>query len=147
MSTLLQDLRFGFRMLAKNPGFTAVITRALGIGANTAIFSVVDAVIVRPLRYANSDQLVYLRETNSRGGWYPLSGPDYLDWRAQTQTMGDTTAYAQFKGANLNGAGEPEKVEVDHMDDAMVRHGLLVGGLKVARQSGGATPASISFRS
>src|ERR1019366_5785643 len=118
MSMLIQDLRFGFRVLTKNPGFTAmaVITLGLGIGANTAIFSVVDAVIVRPLPYANSDQLVYVRETMAHMGWYPLSGPDYLDWRAQTQTMAGTTLYAQFEGANLSGAGEPEKVEVDRTE-------------------------------
>ncbi len=111
---LWQDVRFGARMLARNPAFMAIaaITLALGIGANTAIFSVVDAVVVRPLPYSDADQLVYLHETNAKGGWFRLSGPDYLDWRAQTQTMSGTTLYSSFADSNASGAGEPEKVEV-----------------------------------
>ncbi len=114
LGELIADIRYGLRGLRRNPGFTAVvaITLALGVGANTAIFSVVDAVLLRPLPYSNPDQLVYLRETNTKGEPYPVSGPDYLDWRAQAHTMAGTTLYSAFADSNASGAGEPEKVEV-----------------------------------
>jgi putative ABC transport system permease protein len=91
MNSLWQDLRFGLRMLAKNPIFTliAVVTLALGIGANTAIFSVVDAVLLRPLPYPEAHRLVFLWETmNSQG--VPMSGsalPNYHGWRDQNQVF------------------------------------------------------------
>ena len=86
MTTLLQDLRFGVRTLRKRPGFTAVVvlTLALGIGANTAIFSVVNAVLLRPLPYRNAERLVWMAG-NVRGGTNraSVSPPDYVDYRAQ----------------------------------------------------------------
>src|SRR5262245_45223948 len=84
MGTFIQDLRYGLRMLLKNPGFTvtAVLSLALGIGANTAIFTVVNVALLRPLPYKNPDGLVHLWETSQQQefGRREASYPDYLDW-------------------------------------------------------------------
>src|SRR5947208_11616692 len=91
MQSLIQDLRFGLRMLARNPMFTliAVVTLALGIGANTAIFSVVDAVLLRPLPYPGANRLVFLWSTmNGQGVPQSVSAlPDFLGWRVKTQAF------------------------------------------------------------
>jgi putative ABC transport system permease protein len=89
MQTLLQDLRFGARMLFKQPGFTliAVLTLALGIGANTAIFSVVNALLLRPLPYTESERLVLLSEKSRAGERDSVSYPNYADWRARAQSF------------------------------------------------------------
>jgi putative ABC transport system permease protein len=110
MGTLLQDLRYGIRMLAKSPGFTvlAVITLALGIGANTAIFSVINSVVLRPLPFHEPARLVALWQTESAPGNFPLTGPDYLDWEAQSRTLEATSLYSWERSANASGAGEAE---------------------------------------
>jgi putative ABC transport system permease protein len=91
METLLQDLRYGMRMLIKRPGFTfvAVIALALGIGANTAIFSVINAVLLRPLPFAEPERLVNLWETRPQRGitQNPASYPDFADWRDQNDVF------------------------------------------------------------
>jgi putative ABC transport system permease protein len=114
MRTLWQDLRFGMRMLLKNHGFTsiAVVTLALGIGANTAIFSVVDAVLLRPLPYPEADRLVYLWSTLKSQGILNSgsSMPDYREWRDQNHTLEGLAGffYADF---NLSETGtDPERV-------------------------------------
>jgi hypothetical protein len=83
MKNILQDLRYGARMLMKNPGFTliAVLTLALGVGANTAIFSVVHALLLRPLPYHEPDRLVQLTNKTSRARRSGISYPNYGDWR------------------------------------------------------------------
>ncbi|HKP88091.1 MAG TPA: ABC transporter permease [Blastocatellia bacterium] len=114
MDTLLQDLRYGFRMLAKKPGFTlvAVVALALGIGANTAIFSVVNTVLLRPLPYKSPDQLMIVWEDGTRYG-FPKDTPapaNFIDWRDQNQVFESMAAIAD-QTFNLTGTGEPEKIE------------------------------------
>ena len=96
MQTLWQDLRYGARMLMKKPGFTliAVITLALGIGANTAIFSVVNAVLLRPLPFRQPDHLIWLWGVQTQLAQAPVSFADYLDWRKQTQMFEGIAAFA-----------------------------------------------------
>ncbi|HMZ17251.1 MAG TPA: ABC transporter permease [Blastocatellia bacterium] len=110
MQTLFQDLRYGVRMLLKKPGFTliAIVTLALGIGANTAIFSVVNAVLLRPLPYAEPERLVSLWETSRKNpaANSSVSYPNFYDWRAQSQSFERMASY--YTGsATLTGAATP----------------------------------------
>src|SRR5262245_48831136 len=84
MRTFFQDLRFGARMLMKRPGFTliAALTLALGIGANTAIFSVINTVLLKPLPYAESERLMAVWEVRKNGARGSVSYPNFVDWRA-----------------------------------------------------------------
>ncbi len=110
---MIQDLRYGVRMLLKNPGFTliAVLTLALGIGANTAIFSVVNAVLLRPLPYNDPDRLALLGSRWSDSEFAAVSLPEYLDYRARATSFQEMASY-QRGGANLStGAGEPELIQ------------------------------------
>jgi predicted permease len=114
VSDLSQDVRYGFRTLLKNPGFTAiaVIALALGIGANSAIFSVVNTVLLRPLPYQDSDRLVMVWEEATKHG-YPRDTPaaaNFVDWRAQNHVFEDMGAVADLS-ANLTGVGDPERIE------------------------------------
>src|SRR5215469_2844136 len=111
---LYQDVRYGLRMLAKNPGFTgvAVLTLALGIGANTAIFSVVESVLLRPLPYDHPESLVEI--WNTYAGFQPvgLSPGDYADWHRQAKSFSAMGAYGEVsQGFNLTGLPEPERVQ------------------------------------
>src|SRR5262249_14443506 len=114
METFWQDLRFGFRQLLANPGFTAIATlsRALGIGANTAIFSLVDAVLLRPLPFHDPDRLVMVWEDAAKIG-FPRNTPapaSYADWKAQNRVFEDMAAI-DSRSFNLTDEGEPERVE------------------------------------
>jgi putative ABC transport system permease protein len=106
-----QDLRYGARMLLKSPGitFVVVLALALGIGANTAIFSVVDAVLLRPLPYPESDRLVFLNETSKAMDEISVSYPNFGDWRNQNQVFEKIGVYNR-SSYNLTGAGEPERI-------------------------------------
>src|SRR5262245_3297531 len=111
MQTLWQDLRYGARMLLKNPGFTliAMLTLSLGIGANTAIFSFVNAVSLRPLPYQDSERLVFVFETEPQLPKAPVTGPDYLDWKERNNAF-ESMAAGTEGTANLTGAGDPQRV-------------------------------------
>jgi putative ABC transport system permease protein len=114
MESLRQDLRYGARMLWKKPGFTfvAVITLALGIGANTAIFSVVNAVLLRALPYPNPEQLVSVTGNNPVRGWTnsQASLHDVMDWRAQNRVFTQMAAFSPGS-VNLSGGTQPERVD------------------------------------
>lgn len=111
MTTLWQDVRYAVRMLLKKPGFTAVviITLALSIGANTAIFSVVSAVLLRPLPYADPEQLVmiWMRGADDPSGRIPASYPDVLDYKSQSRSFSHIAAYT-IGSTTLAGNGDHE---------------------------------------
>src|SRR5215208_2409353 len=112
MTTLFQDLRFGVRTLAKRPGFAlvAVLTLALGIGANTAIFSVVNAVLLRPLPFMDAERLVLVYETTQSVPRDFVSVPNLEDYRAGSRSFEGFATYVP-QSVNLTGAGtEPERV-------------------------------------
>ena len=111
MNRLWQDLRYGARVLAKRPGFTAVavLTLALGIGANSAIFSVVNAVLLRPLPFNEPERLIRLWETFYPSGWGSVSVPNLKDWREQNDVFSGLVAF-QTSSFVLQSAVYPERV-------------------------------------
>ncbi|MHB8413483.1 MAG: ADOP family duplicated permease [Candidatus Acidiferrales bacterium] len=118
IETLSQDLRYGVRILRRSPGFTAVavLTLALGIGANTAIFSVIENVLLRPLPYEHSEQLIEIWNTYlpvvPLGG---LSPGDFGDWQKQATTVSEMAGYSWYQaGANLTGDGSPQRVKLSY---------------------------------
>jgi putative ABC transport system permease protein len=112
MESLMQDLRFGARTLVKNPGFTliAVLTLALGIGANTAIFSVVNTVLLRSLPYKDSEQLVAVWEGQTNANQVMFSPAEFLDYQTQNQSFTEMAAY-RLMYLTLTGQGEPEQLD------------------------------------
>lgn len=111
MQTLLQDIKYGTRMLLKNPGVTIIVIFALavGIGANTAIFSVVNSVLLRPLPYEESDRLVFLNEKSDVLDEMSISYPNFEDWRVQNQSFERIGVYNRAS-YNLTGNGEAERI-------------------------------------
>lgn len=126
-----QDLRYGARMLRKTPVFTfiAVITLALGIGANTAVFSVINAALLKPYSHIETDRWVYLSERNEAKGLRSaaVSVPNFRDWRAQNRSFSDMAIWSQV---NLNlsgsGAGEPERVRVTVVSENLFSSGAVI---------------------
>jgi putative ABC transport system permease protein len=112
MNAFWQDLRYGLRVLAKHPGFTfiAVLTLALGIGANTAIFSVVNALLLRPLPFDNLDRIVAVFEKTSEAPRNEAAAANYFDWRDQNQVFEHIGMY-RWWGTNLTGVDMPERVQ------------------------------------
>ncbi len=115
---LLQDIRYAFRMLRRSPGFTAtaIAALALGIGANTAIFTVVNTVLLQPLAYPQPDRLVQLELSSAQGNGNITSIPKYMVWREQTQVLQDVAAYdLGGPGVNLTGGDRPEQLKSVHV--------------------------------
>jgi putative ABC transport system permease protein len=111
MRNFIQDLRYGIRMMAKRPGFTliAALTLALGIGANTAIFSAVNAVLLTPLPFPESHQLVDLSETFKPNGFGSVSVPNFEDWKNQNTVFAGISPYS-FTSFNLEGRDTPQRI-------------------------------------
>src|SRR6266849_7531403 len=119
METLFHDLRFGFRMLRKAPGFTivAVIVLALGIGANTAIFSVVNAVLLRPMPFQDPERLVVVWETSPRTKKNNVANPqNFAEWRTRNRSFEAMAGYVPFQlSVSITGDGPPEDVPVNYI--------------------------------
>jgi putative ABC transport system permease protein len=124
LTSLLRDLRYAYRTLARNPGFTcvSVLAIALGIGANSAVFTVVNSVLLQPLRFQRPDQLLVVRERNLKAGFptFSLSPGNYLDYRDHNHAFSGIAAI-HSQGLNLSGGSEPERlrgarVTVDFFD-------------------------------
>lgn len=111
MQTIIQDLRYAIRTMVKRPGFTlvAALTLALGIGANTAIFSAVNAVLLKPLPFPESEQLVDLAETFKPNGYGSVSVPNFEDWKKQNDVFTGIAAY-QFRSFNLQSGDTPQRI-------------------------------------
>jgi putative ABC transport system permease protein len=115
IENLLQDVRYGLRMLVRNRGFAAVaiLTLGLGIGANTALFSVVDAVLLRPLPYADPSRLVWATERFAFNHWAStVISPDFIAWKDRNQVFEQIGAFGGGVGANLTEVGQPARVSV-----------------------------------
>src|SRR5690348_5800414 len=112
MTILMQDIRYAVRMLLNSPGFAAIaiLTLALGIGANTALFSVVNGVLLNPLPYPHPNQVVTVASTIGKVGENSISYPDYLDWVRDNDSFSSLAAYKSFQSFNLIGQGKPERL-------------------------------------
>jgi len=118
MATIVQDLRYALRLLRTRPGFAvvAILTLALGIGATTAIFSVVHAVLLSPLPFRDADRLVQVRIVGGKGGLFPLPDTDFFAWRAENRTA-DAVAVFNPEAATLTGDGPAERLGAASVTD------------------------------
>jgi len=145
METLLQDIRYGLRTLRKAPGFTAIalLTLALGIGANTSIFSVVYSVLLRPLPYKDSDRVIVLNETTPKVGRVSVSYPNFLDWRSGNHVFSRMTSVASVS-YNLAGVSQPESISGEAVSPDFLSmlgvHPLLGRDFDPAEEKTGAAP-------
>src|ERR1044072_8232518 len=111
MDTLLQDIRYGIRMLLKGRAVTviAMLALTLGIGANTAIFSVINGVLLKPLPYPQPEQLARIYEKSPQFDQMSVSYPNFLDWQEQSQSFEQMAIY-RYQGFNLSGPQGPERL-------------------------------------
>jgi putative ABC transport system permease protein len=147
LDSLWQDLRYAVRSYAKAPSFTAVVlvTLALGIGASTAIFSLVNGLLLRPLPYPESDRLVYLNEVTPRGDQISVSWPNFVDWRARQHSF-EALALSRGESLTLTGVERPERLRArrvsgNFFDVLGVR--AARGRLFTAEQDRATTPADV----
>ncbi|HMD36746.1 MAG TPA: ABC transporter permease [Vicinamibacterales bacterium] len=122
MPLFLQDARYGLRLLVRRPGFSlvAVLTLALGIGAATSIFSVVEAVLLRPMPFPNPDRLVLMGIIGRNAGEFPLPDSDFVEWRERNRTADAVAAYSEQR-INITGDGQPERVQGAVVTDQFFR--------------------------
>src|SRR5579864_1640552 len=147
VETLVQDVRYGLRTLRRSPGFAfaALVTLACGIGANTAIFSLVYGVLLRPLPYTDPAHLVVLNETTPRVGLVSVSYPNFLDWRAQSHSLAAMSAVTQV-AFNLAGVSQPESISGDAVSPgflSMMGVRPIVGRDFTADEEKAGTPAVV----
>jgi putative ABC transport system permease protein len=133
MKTIWQDIRYGARMLTKRPGFTftAAVVLALGIGANTALFSVVRSVLLSPLPFKDAERLVFVQTSwRPSGGRGSVSGPDFIDWAERNQIMEGLCAFDSCR-LSLTGVGEPLALQGFHVSanffDVLGSDGMALG--------------------
>ncbi len=151
MSTFLVEIRFAIRMLLKSPGFTviAILALALGIGANTAIFSVVNAVLLRPLPYPAPDKLVTIREKTNKFPSGSVAYPNFLDWRAGQKGFTDLALVRResFNFSNVGGATAPERIAGGRISwnffNVMQMHPILGRSIKEEEDVPGAPPVAM----
>lgn len=145
METLWQDLRYGLRILGKSPGFAiaAILALALGIGANTAIFSVVYGLLLEPLPYHDAARLILLNETTPKVGMVSVSDPDFLDWRSQSTTFFQLAAVHDV-GFNLSGISQPEGISGEAVSPNFLSllgvHPFLGRDFDASEEKSGAAP-------
>src|SRR5712675_579471 len=116
LTSLPQDLRYGARVLVKSPGFSliAILTLALGIGANTAIFSVVNGVLLNPLPFHNASRIVSMFEATQNFAKGSISYPNFLDWQRDNRSFEAMAAYRGTDGS-ITGVGQPESVRAQRV--------------------------------
>src|ERR1043166_5348728 len=131
LESFIRDLQYGFRSLRAKPGFTvvAVVALAVGVGANTAIFSVVNSVLLRSLPYDQPEQLVWIWTNNSSSGINQelASFPNFVDWRSQNESFQEVVAFDPWL-PTLTGEGEPEKLPCGVVTSGFFR---MLGGQPV----------------
>src|SRR5216683_3430816 len=148
MNSFWQDVRYGLRVLAKNPGFTAIaiLTLALGIGANTALFSVVNGVLLNPLPFPNPDELVAVYTKSGTFQESSISYPNFLDWHKENHSFAALSAF-RSDDYNMVGAGEPERVHIHQISaefmPALGLQPLLGRTFRPEEDKAGAGPVAI----
>jgi predicted permease len=148
MKSLVQDVRYGLRILCKSPGFTAVaiITLALGIGASTAIFSVVHGVLLRPLPYREPSRIMAIFEVNTKGGWSHLADPNFDDFRDQNHSFEAVAKYNAYLGL-VSGVSQPTRSMVGHVSPDFLKvfrvQPIIGRTFSVGDASKGAAPVAL----